>query len=163
MNFMRLWKLFFGVKKMMDDNTLIELMSRVFPGYEEYPLDSVTPSITGNNRLSFLVVCNDEAAKSFSETGEIYVQLYLSTGDNKKGRGKDLYLRLEFSFPLYQLQFFAVVEGDNFVQQQNFARVLAETDQFIIWLVDQEKQLLNVLQAPWDKSGQQEVLAEILS
>lgn len=148
---------------MMDDNMLIELMSRVFPGYKEYPLDSVTPSITGNNRVSFLVVCNEEAVRSFSETEEIYAQLFLSNEDNRKGQGKDLHLRLEFSFPLYQLQFFAAIECDNSAQQKNFARVLAGVDQFIIWLVDQEKNLLKVLQAAWDKSGQQEVLAEILS
>lgn len=146
----------------LNDKDLVEIMGKVFPGYEEFKPDSVTPAITGGDRLSFMIVCNDEAKKSFQETEDIFSQLFLDTTDGTKGFGLDLNLRFEFTFPAFKLQFFAVIEGKNVCQQHSFAKLLQEVDRFIIWLVDEEKSIINVLQVAWDIGEQSEIVEKVL-
>jgi len=142
-----------------------ELMSQVFPGHQEFLADSVTPSITGtidNPVVSFMVVCNEEASKDFRENEDISVEVVGSIKDNKRDLGKDLILRFEFAFPVFSLQFFTAIEGENAKQQSDFARILMETDYFIIWLVDQDKNLLKVLQVDWNNESHMEILKNII-
>lgn len=143
-------------------NELAELMSRIFPGHEEFQVDSVTPAITGENRLSFMIVCNEEAKEAFLETEEIYAQVFLSSEKNMRGHGLDLSLRFDFTFPLFELQFFATIEGDNARQQKVFADLLTEVEQFFVWVVDEDKSILKILQVTWDNKGQSEIIDKIL-
>ncbi|KUO58308.1 MAG: hypothetical protein APF84_05615 [Gracilibacter sp. BRH_c7a] len=144
------------------ENELEELMSRVFPGYEEFQLDSVTPAITGENKLSFMIVCNDEAKSTFLEAEEIYIQVFLSTEESLAGQGLNLNLRFEVTFPLFKLQFFATIEGENTRQQKVLASLLTQVDQFIVWVVDEDKSIVKILQAAWDMEGQSEILEKVL-
>lgn len=149
-----------------EDKQMRDIMSQVFPGHEEFAPDSVTPSITGtedNPVVSFMVVCNQEATKDFRENQEISVEVVGTVIDNKRGVGKDLVLRFDFSFPVFSLQFFTAVEGENARQQSDFARILMEVDYFIIWLVDQDKRYLKVLQVEWDNEKHKEVLETWIS
>lgn len=135
-----------------------ELMTQVFPGYNDFGADSVTPSITGEEPLvSFMIVCNDEAAKDFLENQEISVEVMPNFVESRNGQGQDLYLRFEFAFPLFTLQFFTAVEAGN-PQQTDFIRVLTEVDFFVVWLVNKEKELLKVLKVNWDKDKHREIL-----
>jgi hypothetical protein len=149
-------------KQAEDYSELIALMAQVFPGYESFAPDSVTPSITGQGSLvSYLVVCNDEAARDFREQEEIAAVVVPSVQPSRKGQGQDLVLRLEFSFPWFSLQFFTAVEGENSEQQKEFARILTAVDFFIIWVVDKDKNLLKVLQVKWEKEKYLDVLNKI--
>lgn len=146
-----------------NENELGELMSRIFPGYEEFQLDSVTPAITGENRLSFMIVCNDDAKEAFLDTEEIYAQVFLSTEEDLGREGSDLNLKFEFTFPLFKLQFFATIEGDNARQQKVFTDLLTKVEQFIIWVVDKDKGILKILQVAWDAEGQSQIIDKILN
>jgi hypothetical protein len=77
--------------------------------------------------------------------------------ENRNGQGQDLHLRFEFAFPFFTLQFFTAVEAGN-PQQTDFIRVLTEVDFFVVWLVNQEKDLLKVLKVNWDKDKHREIL-----
>ena len=140
-----------------------ELMSRIFPGHEEFLIDSVTPAITSGNRLSFMIVCNDDAKGAFLETEEIYAQVFLSAEENMRGQGFDLNLRFEFTFPVFELQFFATIEVDNTRQQKVFVDLLTKVEQFIVWVVDKDKSILKILQVAWDAEGQLEIINKILN
>ncbi len=142
---------------------LSELMSLIFPGHEGFLLDSVTPAITGEDRLSFMIVCNDEAKEAFLEIEEIYAQVFLSAEENIRGKGLNLNLRFNFTFPVFELQFFATVDGDNSKQQKVFAELLTKVEQFIVWIVDEDKSILKILQVSWDKDRQLEKIDKILS
>lgn len=143
-------------------NQLKNLMAQVFPGYEAFCIDSVTPSVTGDSSVvSFMIVCNEEASRDFTEYNDISAEVVASVDENKRGNGKDLTLRFEFSFPVFSLQFFTTIEGENYGQQKEFVRVLSSIDFFIIWLVDKEKNLLKVLQVEWDKEGHKEILMKL--
>lgn len=148
-----------------NDQQMKELMSKIFPGYEDFMTGTVTPSITGtqdNPVVSFMIVCNDEASKYFSEFQDISAEVVAEVSDNKKGLGQDLFLRLEFAFPVFSLQFFTAVEGENAEQQKHFARVLMEIDYFVMWLVDKDKNLLTVMQVEWDSEKHKEILTNII-
>jgi hypothetical protein len=149
---------------MMDESKQMkELMFQVFPGYEDFGVDSVTPSISGKEPVvSFLVVCNDEVSHDFLENQDISVEVIASSSKNKLGQGKDLHLRFDFTFPVFSLQFFAVVEGGNAKQQRDFASALLKVDFFIVWLVNQEKNLLKVLKVQWDKNHYEKILEDLL-
>lgn len=140
-----------------------ELMSLIFPGYEEFQLDSVTPAITGENRLSFMIVCNDDAKEAFLETEEIFAQVFLSAEEDLGRQGFDLNLKFEFTFPLFELQFFATIEGDNARQQKAFTDLLTKVEQFIIWVVDKDKNIVKILQVAWDAEGQSQIIDKILN
>jgi hypothetical protein len=141
-----------------------DLMGQVFPGYEDFGVDSVTPSITGKDPIvSFLVVCNQEASHDFEVNEDISVEVTPSVRENKGGQGKDLILRFEFSFPVFSLQFFTAVEAQNGDQQQEFARILSRVDFFVVWLVDEEKKLLKVLKIEWDKDKNQKILGDFFN
>lgn len=145
-----------------EDKQLKGLMAQVFPGYEAFGIDSVTPSITGGGAIvSFLIVCNEEASCEFRKNEELAVEVVASLEDSLRSKGKDLNLRFEFSFPLFSLQFFTTVEAENAAQQRNFAHILTEIDSFVIWLVDKDKNLLKVLQVKWDKKAHKKILAQI--
>lgn len=144
---------------------ITEIMAQLFPGYENFQVHSVTPSIYGerdNPVVSFMIVCNDEAVQDFSRGEEIYVEVITSLEENKNGSGYDLHMRFEFIFPLFKLQFFTAVEGDNREQQKHFAEVLNKVDKFVIWLVDKEKNLVSVLQTGWDFESNKKVLEKLL-
>ena len=143
-------------------NEIIEVMARVFPGYERFKVDSVTPAITGGDRLSFMIVCNEEAKQSFLEAEDIFAEIFLDAADSPRGNGLDLNMRFEFTFPLYKLQFFAVIKGENRGQQLSLAKILQEVDMFILWLVDENKSLINVLQVPWDIEKQADTVDKVL-
>lgn len=145
-----------------DDTQLKDLMAQVFPGYEDFFIDSVIPSVTGESPVvSFMIVCNEEASQDFRDNEDISAEVVASIAENRRGMGKDLALRVEFSFPVFSLQFFATIEGENSKQQREFARILTEIDYFIIWLVDNEKNLLKVLQVEWDKEVYKEILMKL--
>jgi len=150
-------------KEADDYQELTALLGQVFPGYEDFAVDSVTPSITGQGQVvSYLVVCNEEAARDFQEHKEIGVEVVPSIRPNKKGQGQNLILMVEFSFDWFSLQFFTAVDGENREQQKEFARILTQVDFFIIWLVDKDKNLLKVLQVKWDKEKYQDILRQLL-
>lgn len=142
-----------------DENLQIkDLMSQVFPGYKEFKVDSVTPSITGEEPLvSFMVVCNDEASQDFLQTDEISVEVIPSVDD----QNKDLHLRLDFTFQLFSLQFFTKVDADN-PRRGEFARVLTQVEFFVIWLVDKDKELLKILKIDWDHDLNKEILLKVI-
>ncbi len=142
-----------------DENLQIkDLMSQVFPGYKEFKVDSVTPSITGVEPLvSFMVVCNDESSHDFLQTDEISVEVIPSVDD----QNQDLHLRLEFTFPLFSLQFFTKVDADN-PRRGEFARVLTQVEYFVIWVVDKDKELLKVLKVSWDRKQNKEILQKVI-
>jgi hypothetical protein len=143
-----------------DDQQMKDLMAQVFPGYEEFRADSVTPSITGKDQvISFLVVCNEEAAKDFRENQEFSVRVLASVNENKAGY-KDLNLCFDFAFPVFNLQFFTTVLGEN-AKQKDFVRALLTVDFFVLWLVDQDKDLLKILKVDWEKDKYEEILAEL--
>lgn len=141
-----------------EDNQIQELMAQIFPGCENFSVDSVTPSITGEEPvISFMVVCNEEAARDFLDNNEISVEVIPDFAENDGGNGPDLHLRFEFVFPLFTLQFFTAVEAAN-PQQADFISVLSEVDFFVVWLVNTEKKLLKVLKVNWDKAKYREIL-----
>lgn len=142
-----------------EDAQIIEIMTKVFPGYEQLPEDSVTPSISGHDQvvISFLIVCNDEAALDFMQTDEIAADVFASVSDNRTGAGLDLNLRFEFTFELFTLQFFTTVEASA-EQQSHFVGLLHDVDFFVVWLVDKDKNLLKILQVRWDKERERQAL-----
>ncbi|NLI91969.1 MAG: hypothetical protein GX434_07090 [Peptococcaceae bacterium] len=143
-----------------EDKQMKELMGQIFPGCEDFKIDSVTPSISGQDPIvSFLVVCNDEASKDFMENQEVSVEVIPSV-DEKQDLGMDLNLRIEFSFPVFSLQFFTTVQGEN-PRQGDFARVLSIVDFFVVWLVDKNKDVLKVLKVQWDAKKYQEILSAL--
>lgn len=146
-----------------DLKQLNDIMAMVFPGYEDFSVDSVVPSISGEPPVvSLMIVCSQEASGNFGENKEILAEVSADVVNSSKETGYDLNIKVEFSFPLYNLQFFAVIEGEEQDEQRDFARLLTEIDYFIIWLVDGQKNLLSVLQVAWNKEVHKEILGKII-
>jgi len=40
--------------------------------------------------------------------------------------------------------------------------LLTQVDQFIVWVVDEDKSIVKILQAAWDMEGQSEILEKVL-
>ncbi len=83
-----------------EDRQIKELMAQVFPGYDDFGVDSVTPSITGEEPVvSFMVVCNEEAAGIFWTTRRSPLKSFQTSWKTATVRDKICICGLNLPFP----------------------------------------------------------------
>jgi hypothetical protein len=70
--------------------------------------------------------------------------------DSADSEGLDLHMTLVFAFPSFSLEFYLAVLAEDKDMQKYFVEKLSKVDKLIVWLVDEEKNLINVLQMNWD-------------
>ena len=156
-------KEFMKEDRVEDDVQLNKVMEQVFPGYRQFKLESITPSIFGEREkpvISFMVVCNDEAARDFRNEDEVYIEI--APAIEEKDGGFDFLMKFELIYPLYQLQLFMAIEKENREQQRSFVDALSKVDIFVLWMVDKDKNIIKILQTKWDYAISKEILDKLL-
>lgn len=140
-------------EKQQQEVGLLDIMAEAFPGYQDFKVSSVTPSVMGTEDrflVSFLVVCNEEAAEDFRKEEEVYADVVVNVQDSANSEGLDLHMTLVFAFSSFSLEFYLAVLAEDKDMQKYFVEKLSKVDKLIVWLVDEEKNLINVLQMNWD-------------
>jgi hypothetical protein len=143
-----------------------ELAKRVFPGMDNFPVNSMVPSVgfvKGKQKVSFLITADDEGIKGFrSSQGEIEVELTTFTRENPQGVGEDLVMRLDFYFPTGNKMFEAVIPGNHCGGQKHFVKALREVGRFVLWIGNKERVIENALNLNWDYCEHKATLEKLL-
>ncbi len=133
-----------------------ELAKRIFPAMDNYPVNSMVPSVgivNGRKKVSFLITADDEKIKGFrSSQSAIVVELTTFIRKTPQGKGEDLVMKLDFDFPTGHQVFEAVIPGNQCSGEDGFAKALREVDKFTVWIGNKDRVIECALKLRWDYS-----------
>lgn len=152
---------------MKGNKKIQKLAKEVFPTMEEYPINSMTPSLgkdeEGNPIVSFLIIGDDVMLEAFraDTKGECEVEITTFLEKNENRIGQDLVIRVDFYYPTGHPFYEAVIAGDLLDGQKAFVKALEQVDKFNIWIANKDKVVEKVLNIAWDYSKAKDTLEEL--
>lgn len=143
-----------------------ELARRIFPGMDNYPVNSMIPSVgivNGRQKVSFLITADDEKIKGFrSSQSAMVVELTTFIRETPQGKGEDLVMKLDFDFPTGHQVFEAVIPGNQCRGKEGFAKALKEVDKFTVWIGNKDRVIECVLKLRWDYCEHRATIEKLL-
>jgi hypothetical protein len=133
-----------------------KLMKKIFISYEEYPLNTLVPSIAigrdGETVLSMLIITDDITSRHIKANKDKVVDIKTScyTETDESGMGENLIIALQFFYSASQPIFRTIIFGDLNDEQMQFLEALKSVSEFIIWITDKKHQVLKVMTLNWD-------------
>ncbi|MDS1030741.1 hypothetical protein RDV78_09775 [Bacillota bacterium LX-D] len=131
------------------------IMESIFPGWREFPKNSMTPALNisedGKKMVSFLILASKELLQDFYNEPEEYViftTVYLRK--NKQKVGQDLIIRFDFNYPNNISYFESVIQGNLGNSQILFCKALTEVQKLYVFAADNHGKVLKVKEVLWD-------------
>ena len=144
-----------------------EVMEMLFPEWNEYALNSLTPMVTEHNNpkhpivLSLLFISDDDKAQAFqSEPKEGNTEIETTLYIEEHKLGKDLIMQLDFICLDGNPVMKTVIGGDRVIGQSELIKILYKIDNFYLFIADKRGKLLKVKQVEWSQEEYDEVLRQ---
>lgn len=149
---------------MKDNKEIQELARKIFPQMGMYPMNSMTPSISNENKsVSFFILADDEMIQDFREhkgVSSVEITTYLENNENRIG--KDLVIRIDFYFPTGHPIFETVVYGDLLDEQIYFIKALKQVDKIALWIANKDRVVEKIMYLNWNYNNHKNTLEELI-
>jgi hypothetical protein len=152
----------------LDRPQLQTLMEQIFKNVDMYPLNSLTPCITSNHNskpsISMLTLMDDNMISNFIKinNGMINVEICCYLKNNKLGIWKDLVLGFKFFFGDEQIKIETIIPNDAKESQEKFVQALKQTNEFVFWIANNDKQVQKVLLIQWVYENHRNLLEKLV-
>lgn len=135
---------------------LRQMALNLFPRQGEYPVNSMHPVVLEGKegpRLAMLVIGDGSVKSLLKDCPEPDISSSVYLEDNRYGIRRDLVIRFDVSCTAGMAGFETVIPGDERRAQELVIRVLGQPAEVGIFVLDEAREFVAVLRAPWQPSG----------